>query len=60
MNGFDRIDWICQKCGQANYQFYLDEVNMVKMHKIEDKGMDSANTCINCEYQRDPKTRVNG
>ncbi len=52
-------EWVCVKCGQIMYLFYEDEEKMMKLHEIEDKGMDSRNTCINCHYQRNPDTRVN-
>lgn len=55
---FDRINWICLKCGQANYVWYMDEVNSQKVREIELKGMDVSNTCINCLDQRNPKTKV--
>jgi len=58
LNRFDRISWFCIKCGQANYEWYWDEENMKKVQEIEKLGMDQRNTCINCRYQRNSKTRV--
>ncbi len=59
MNNLERVDWICKRCGQANYKWYEDEFSMAKIQCMELKGMDVMNTCINCLYQRKPKTRVN-
>jgi len=52
------LRWVCLKCGQANYDFYEDERNMKRLMEIEDQGADARNTCINCKYQRNPKTKV--
>jgi predicted nucleic-acid-binding Zn-ribbon protein len=56
----DRIEWICQKCGEANYLAYgiEEERKLKRQMQIELEGASSRDTCINCLYQRNPKTRV--